>query len=188
MSKRRLGRTIGVVGARAGGWPLRAVVTAGVSIATMPASHATQVTASFTVTITIIRQCTVTAPSTINFGSVGSSDLIGSTTTASQSFTVLCSTGTAYTIGFSSPNDAPSGGTTHVMKGTGGNTDTVNYQLTDTTASAANTAPLSASSSLISGTGTGAIQTKTLQAKVMNYTVPAAADTYSDTVTMSVTY
>ncbi len=155
---------------------------------TIQPANAAQVSANFTVMITILKQCTVTAPATINFGSVGASDPISTTTTAVQSFSVVCSPNTAYAIGFSSPNDAPAGGTTHVMKGTGGNTDTVSYQLTDTTAGATNSAPLSASSSVIAGTGTGTTQTKTLQAKVINYTAPAAADTYSDTVTMTVTY
>ena len=145
-------------------------------------------TANFNVTITILKQCTVTAPATISLGSVGAVDLITTTTTASQTFTILCSVGTAYTAGFSSPNDAPAGGTTHVMKGTGANTDVVDYQLTDTTAGATNTAPLSASSSVISGVGTGLTQTKTLQAKVINYTAPVTPDTYTDTVTLSVAY
>ena len=154
---------------------------------TRPA-NAAQVTANFTVTITILKQCTIAAPTNINFGSVGSTDPISTATTASQSFSVTCSPNTAYSIGFSSPNDAPAGGSTHVMKGTGGNTDIVSYQLTDTTVGATNSAPLSASSSVIAGTGTGVAQTKTLQAKVINYTAPVAADTYSDTVTMTVTY
>jgi spore coat protein U-like protein len=37
----------------------------------------------------------------------------------------------------------------------------------------------------VSATGTGVEQTSTLQAKVTGYTGPAAPDTYSDTVTLT---
>ena len=95
----------------------------------------------------------------------------------------------AYTIGFAGSDDLTAGSPTHQMKGvTTGNTNVVQYQLTDATPSAGNTAPLSASSSVISGTGTGVAVAKTLQAKVINYTTPDAPDTYTDTVTMSVAY
>lgn len=145
-------------------------------------------TAQFNVTITIAKQCTVIGPATIDFGTVGAADLVGASPTAAQNFTVLCSRGTPYTIGFSSGNDAPTGGTTHVMKGTGANTDSVSYNLLDATSGATNTSPLSASSSVISGTGTGLTQTRTLQAKIISYTAPVMPDTYTDTVTLSVAY
>ena len=146
-------------------------------------------TATFNVTITILKQCTVTAPSTINLGSVGANDLITTTTNATQPFTVTCSTGTPYTIGFASTNDVAAGSATHQMKGaTGGNTNVVQYNLFDATSGATNTGALSASTSVISGTGTGASQTKSLKAQVVNYTTAVTPDTYNDTVTMSVTY
>ena len=151
-------------------------------------AYSNTIGANFNVTITILKQCSVTAPPTIDLGTIGANDLITTVTTASQPFSVTCSVGTGYTVGFSSPNDAPSGGSTHVMKGTGGNTAQVQYQLVDTTSGATNTAPLTSASSVISSTGTGAAQTRTLQAKVINYTAPVAPDTYTDTVTMTVTY
>jgi spore coat protein U-like protein len=135
-------------------------------------------TANFNVSITIVKECAVsTAPTNINLGTFGSTGLIASGATGTTSFGVLCSAGTAYTIGFSSPNDLAVGSPTHQMKGTGGNTAVVQYQLTDTTAGATNTTPLSASSSVISGAGTGVAQTKTVQAQVVNYTAPIAPDT-----------
>ena len=146
-------------------------------------------TAQFNVTITILKQCTVTAPATINLGSVGATDLITTTTNATQPFTVTCSLGTGYTVGFSSSNDISNGSPTHQMKGaTTGNGSVVQYNLFDATSGATNTAALSASSSVISGTGTGASQTKMLKAQVVNYTTAVTPDTYNDTVTMTVTY
>ncbi len=146
-------------------------------------------TAQFNVTITILKQCTVTAPATISLGSVGATDLITTTTSATQPFTVTCSLGTGYTVGFASTNDVTSGSPTHQMKGAAsGNTGVVQYNLFDATSGATNTGALSASSSVISGTGTGASQTKMLKAQVVNYTTAVTPDTYTDTVTMSVTY
>ncbi len=146
-------------------------------------------TAQFNVTITILKQCLVTAPSTINLGSVGASDLITTTTAATQSFTVTCSPGTAYTVGFSSTNDVSTGSPTHQMKGSlNGNTGVVQYNLLDATSGATNTAALSATSSVISDTGTGSSQMKMLKAQVTNYTTEVKPDTYTDTVTMTVSY
>ncbi len=146
-------------------------------------------TAQFNVTITILKECTVTAPATINLGSVGATDLITTTTSATQPFTVTCSLGTGYTVGFASTNDVTTGSPTHQMKGAAtGNNSIVQYNLFDATSGATNTAALSASSSVISGTGTGTSQTKMLKAQVVNYTTAATPDTYTDTVTMSVTY
>ena len=120
--------------------------------ACMPASGAfaapqNPATAQFNVTITILKQCLVTAPATISLGSVGASDLITTTTNATQPFTVTCSPGTGYTVGFSSSNDATTGGATHQMKGgISGNTNVVQYNLFDVTTGATNTSALSATS------------------------------------------
>jgi spore coat protein U-like protein len=145
-------------------------------------------TASFTVSITIVNECAVTTPSNINLGTFGAVGLITSGASGTTTFNVTCTSGIPYTIGFSSSNDLTAGSTTHQMKGTTGNTAVVQYQLTDTTPGATNTNPLSASSSVISGTGTGVAQSKTVQAQVFNYTAPVKADTYTDTVTLSVSY
>ena len=146
-------------------------------------------TAQFNVTITILKQCTVTAPSTINLGSVGANDLITTPTSATQPFSVTCSQGTGYKVGFSSTNDLAAGSATHQMKGAAsGNTNVVQYNLFDATSGATNTAALSASTSVISDTGTGGTQSKSLKAQVVGYTTAVTPDTYNDTVTMTVTY
>jgi spore coat protein U-like protein len=147
-------------------------------------------TANFTVSITIVKECDVsTAPTNINLGTFGATGLIVSGATGSTAFSVLCTIGTPYTIGFSSPNDLTAGSATHQMKGqTSGNNAVIQYRLTDTTAGATNTNPLSATTSVISGTGTGAAQSKTVQAAVFNYVAAVAPDTYLDTVTLSVSY
>ncbi|WP_210210413.1 Csu type fimbrial protein [Methylovirgula sp. 4M-Z18] len=145
-------------------------------------------TASFTVTITILKQCTVTTPANIVLPSSGAIDAIGATISGTTTFNVTCSNGTGYTISFAGQDDLAGTPSTHQMKGAAtGNTDVVQYNLFDTTTGATNTTALS-TTSVITGTGTGAAQSKTLQAKVINYTTPVTPDTYTDTVTMSVTY
>lgn len=149
-------------------------------------AQAVTATGQFNVTITILKQCTFTVPATISLGSVGAIDLKTTTTAASQPYTVTCSKGTPYTLGFASSNDVAVGSTTHQMKGTGSNTDVVQYNLFDATTSS--TTPLSASSSVISDTGTGASQAKSIKAQVVNYTAAVTPDVYTDTVTMTITY
>jgi spore coat protein U-like protein len=155
------------------------------------ASPANPATATFQVQITIVKQCLVTTPANINLGTWGASDPISTGVSGTTTFNVTCSNSIPYTIAFSSPNDLPSvGGTTHVMKGAAtGNTNTVQYQLTDATAGATFTGALGGSSpNTIAGTGTGVAVTKTIKATVFNYTAPVTPDTYTDTVTLAVSY
>jgi spore coat protein U-like protein len=169
---------------------LPAVMTVGLlsSSVAFAASPANPATANFNVTITIVKECSVTTPATISLGTYGAVSLISSGASGTTTFNVTCSNGAPYTIGFSSSNDATAGSATHQMKGTGTNKAVVQYQLTDATTGAKNTAALSATTSVISDTGTGAAQAKTLNAAVVNYTAPVAPDTYTDTVTLSVSY
>ncbi len=143
-------------------------------------------TGQFNVTMTIVKQCAFTTPSTISLGTIGSNDLKTTLTAATQPYTVTCSKGTGYTLGFSSPNDLTAGSSTHQMKGTGSNTDLVQYNLFDATING--TTPLSASTNVISDTGTGAVQSKSVKAQVINYTTDVTPDIYTDTVTMTITY
>lgn len=72
------------------------------------------------------------------------------------------------------------------MRGTGQNADVIQYNLFDATASSLT--PLSASTSVISDTGTGVAQTKSIKAQILNYTNDVTPDVYTDTVTMTITY
>lgn len=72
------------------------------------------------------------------------------------------------------------------MKGTGQNGDVIQYNLFDATTNSVT--PLSASTSVISDTGTGAAQSKTIKAQILNYTSDVTPDVYTDTVTMTITY
>ena len=152
-------------------------------------AQASTASANFNVTITIVRECTLTAPATISFGNVGSSALITTLLQQSQAFTVTCSAGTPYTVGFTSGNDLVPGSVTHQMKSAvSSNTAAVQYTLADATVGATNPLPLGGPASVITAIGTGAAQTRTLQATLLTPSLVIAPDTYSDTVTMAVTY
>lgn len=165
-----------------------AVLLAGPAFAAGPPTN--PATASFTVSVSIIKECGVsTEPANIVLGAFTSNGLVTSGASATTDFAVTCTPGTPYTIGFSSANDTTVDSPTHQMKGqAAGNTAVIQYQLTDTTAGATNTSPLSATTSVITGTGTGSAQAKTVLATVVNYTAPVTPDTYLDTITLSVTY
>ena len=151
-----------------------------------PAFAAT-VSDTFQVSITIQKACSVTANASadIDLGTVAST---ATNTTGSGTVTVTCSKTTPYYIGLAPSNANTAGAGT--MAGTGGNTDTVPYQLSSTAGPSGtvwgNTATASAVGNGVSGTGTGSSQTLTIYvtAPSANYT----PDTYTDTVTINVHY
>jgi spore coat protein U-like protein len=162
----------------------------GLSSTAFAAAPTNPATATFQVQITIVKECQVTTPANINLGTWGAVTPITTGISNTTTFNVTCSSGTPYSISFSSPNDSPAGSTTHTMKGAAsGNTNTVQYQLTDQTSGATFTGALGGTTTnIMSGTGTGAAQAKTIKATVVNYTTPVQPDTYTDTVTLSVAY
>src|ERR1700733_12836219 len=73
---------------------------AGLPCAALAAAPQNPATASFNVTITLVKQCSVTTPANISLGAYGAVDLISTTATGTTSFNLTCTAGTAYTIGF----------------------------------------------------------------------------------------
>ncbi|HGK4673196.1 TPA: spore coat protein U domain-containing protein [Kluyvera georgiana] len=138
----------------------------------------------FTVTATVNKQCNVSATNTINMGSV----LFNQTNVPGQNvFTMACTNTTPYTIGLSPSNGSATGsGVMKSQTSSTTNTDLVPYQL-NSTASVPGTAWGNiTSSNTIAGTGTG----QSVNQKVYAV-VPSAnyrPDTYTDTVTINVTY
>lgn len=139
---------------------------------------------TLTATATVINACTVSA-SNLALGSVASTTtaIAGSTT-----LSILCPSGTAYYIGLAPSNASTTGAGT--LTGTGGNADHPPYQLRSTSGAAGtiwgNTATATSVGNGVSGTGTGATQSRTVYV-----TMPSAnykPDSYSDTVTVHVNY
>lgn len=152
-----------------------------------PASAATT-TASLTVQIIITAACTVSA-ATLNFGTSAGTALLSGNVTASTTVSVTCTNGAPYSIGMNNGANA-SGSQRRMANGA----NFINYDLyTDagyvnawTTASSSTTC--TTANSCVLGTGTGSAQSSTIHGVVPSVAVAPAAGTYTDTVTMTVTY
>jgi spore coat protein U-like protein len=129
-----------------------------------------------TVSTTISSVCSVSIVSNVSFGTIASQSV--STTDTTGSFSVTCSTGTAYSIALDLGGNANV--STRRMKS--GTSNYLTYELYSDNARTAiwRTA--------ISGyTGTNSAQTQTVYARLPSQLAPAPG-VYTDTVTITVTY
>lgn len=137
-------------------------------------------TGSFDVRITISAECQIVSTEALDFGMVG---VLTTAVNATAALQVACTATTPYTIGIDS--GLGTGATTSLRKMTSGS-NTINYRLfrdSARTASWGNSVGVDTASA----TGTGAAQSFTIYGQVPAQTTPASA-TYSDTVTVTVTY
>ena len=144
------------------------------------ASHATTTTSTFTVQATIIASCTINSASTLNFGSIG---VLTAAVNQTSTLQVQCTNTTPYNI--SLDPGTGTGATVAVRKMTSG-ANTVNYSLYSDSGRATvwgNTV----GTDTVAATGSGASQSYTVYGRVTAQTTPAPG-TYSDTVTVTVTY
>jgi spore coat protein U-like protein len=144
------------------------------------ANASTTATGSFNSTITIQANCQVVSTNTLNFGTHG---VLAANTDATATFAVQCTNTTAYNVGLDAGTTAGGTVTTRLM--TSGSA-TVSYKMfsdLNHTINWGNTV----SSDTVSGTGNGSSQTLTVYGRVPAQSTPAAA-TYTDTVTVTVTY
>jgi spore coat protein U-like protein len=147
------------------------VVAAAGFLAAATSSQATTTTTTFTVQMSITASCTIVSAGTLNFGSSG---VLTANVDQSSTIQVQCTNTTPYNIGLDA--GTATGATVSTRKMTNG-AATISYSLlsnagrTDTVAS----------------TGTGASQSFTVYGRVPPQTTPAPA-TYTDTITVTVTY
>jgi spore coat protein U-like protein len=137
-------------------------------------------TSTFTVQMTVTSSCVINSTSTLNFGNQGVLIANVDNTTAVQ---VQCTNTTPYNIGLDAGTG--SGATVTTRKMTNGS-NTINYSLYSDSGRATvwgNTV----GTNTVSGTGSGASQSYTIYGRVPPQTTPAAA-TYTDTITVTVTY
>lgn len=175
------------------GWAASACAACAIVALIPVTATAATATGTFQVQIEIQKACAVTAGagSNVNVGAVAST---ATNSAGSNTISVTCTKSTPYFIGLAP--SALNGGTNSgsgAMAGTGGiaaNTDKVPYQLRSTAGAAGtvwgNTATSAVVGNGVAGTGNGAAQSHTVYA-----TVPSAnftADSYSDTVTVTVNY
>jgi spore coat protein U-like protein len=143
-------------------------------------AKATTTTSSFSVTMTINASCTIVSTATLNFGSQG---VLVSAVDQTTTLQVQCTNTTPYNIGLDAGTG--SGATVTTRKMTSGS-NTVNYSLysdTNHTVVWGNTV----GTNTVSATGNGAAQNYTVYGQVPAQTTPAPG-TYTDTITVTVTY
>ncbi|WP_370467323.1 spore coat U domain-containing protein [Caballeronia sp. BR00000012568055] len=168
--KRRVGPRVAVTG--------MALALAGA--APLLADAASPKTTTFTVSLTIQADCSITANS-LDFGTTG---LITSNIDQSTSLAVTCSQGTAYNVGLDQGSVTGSAIGTRLLGGSGSNT--VNFGLYRDSARSQNWGNTVGTDTL-SGTGNGSAQALTVYGRVPTQTAPAAG-AYSSTITATVTF
>jgi spore coat protein U-like protein len=143
-------------------------------------SHASSTSSNFTVQVTLTASCVINSAATLNFGSQG---VLVANVDNTSTIAVQCTNTTPYNIGLDAGTG--SGATVAVRKmSNGGNT--VNYSLySDSGRSTVwgNTV----GTDTVSATGNGVSQSYTVYGRVPVQITPAAA-TYTDTITVTVTY
>jgi len=156
-----------------------AALAAALSMIAAPAFAATA-TGSFNSQLIITDECKVQSTTNLDFGSDG---VLDTNIDATSSFDVQCTTGTAYTLSLDGGNGASGTTTTRTMENGG---SAVNYTLWKDAGRSQNWGD-TGGEIMTSLTGDGALQSYTVYGRVPAQTTPAAA-TYTDTVTITVTY
>jgi spore coat protein U-like protein len=153
-------------------------ILAGLALAGGSAS-ATTTTNTFGVTLLITANCVINSTATLDLGSSG---VINTNHDANAPLHIQCTNTTPYTIGL---DKGTTTGATIAQRLLANGGATVNYNLFQSAAYA--TVWSDTGGGLVSSTGTGADQTFTIYGRVPAQNTPAPG-TYTDTVTVTVTY
>ena len=155
---------------------IKTTLLAGLAVSVLgTAAHAATATSTFTAKIVIENDCSVSSPNDLDFGTVG---LLSSNKDTSMDFTVTCTNGADYTIAMDNGQNA-SGSTNRMKNGS----EYVSYELYQDNSYST----VWDDSSTVGSTGTGTAQTFTVYGRVPPQATPTAG-TYTDTVTITVTY
>ena len=151
---------------------------AAVIMASSAPTFAATATSSLTISASVLSACTVLG-SAIAFGNYSSAAV-----NQTGGITVLCTYGTTYNVGLDA--GAGTGATTSVRKMTGSGGGTLNYALYRDTGRTQNWGSTIGTDTM-TGTGTGLTQTLTVYGQIPASQTPLAG-TYTDTVTVTLTY
>ncbi len=157
-----------------------AILAASLGLVAIPAAHAATATGSLNLSITISATCSVVSATAIDFGTMSA---IAANVDQTSTLTVNCSSTTPYNIGLSAGGG--SGATVATRKMTSG-ANTINYTLYRD-AARTQVWGTTIGTDTATGTGTGANQAVTIYGRVPSQAVPPPG-TYTDTVTVTVTY
>ena len=143
-------------------------------------AYAATTQSTFAVNVTIQAQCLINSASAMAFGTTG---VLSANVNQTSTIVVQCTDTTTYDIGLDAGGGSGASVTTRKLTGSGG---TINYSLyTDTNRTTVWGNTLS--SDTVAATGNGAAQSYTVYGRIPAQTTPAPA-TYSDTITITVTY
>lgn len=160
-----------------------ALVCAGVHPAAMIGNaQAATTTSSFAVTLTITADCSITSTNALAFGSSG---LLSGNIDATTSMGVQCTNTTPYNIGLNAGTG--SGATVATRKMTGPASATIDYSLY-TNAGRTTVWGNTVGSDTVATTGNGAAQSHTIYGRVPSTATTPAPGSYSDTITVTVTF
>jgi spore coat protein U-like protein len=155
-------------------------LAAALALASAAAAYAATATSNFQVKIVISAQCLAATTNTLDFGTSG---VLSANVDQTTTLSVQCTNTTPYNIGLDAGTG--SGATVATRKMTGG-AATINYSLysdSGRTTVWGNTV----GTNTVAATGNGAAQSYTVYGRVFAQTTPAPA-TYTDTITVTVTY
>jgi spore coat protein U-like protein len=158
----------------------KAAFAAGLLLSWVSASHAASTTTTFGVQVAITATCTINSASALNFGTQG---ILATNVDQTSTIQVTCTNTTPYDIGLDAGTG--SGASVATRKLTNGGA-TVNYTLySDSGRSTVwgNTV----STDTVAGTGNGSAQNYTVYGRIPTQASPAPG-TYTDTITVTVTY
>jgi spore coat protein U-like protein len=165
--------------------PLNALSALCLAMALAPASHAGTVSGNFQVQATVVSACLVSA-TMLNFGNSIDPTVASVPVDATTTMTVICTSTTPYNIALNAGVNAggASNFATRTIK-TGAHT--LGYQLYLDAGHATVWGDGTATTSQLAGTGIGSNQTLTIYGRMPSLT-GAVPGTYTDTVTVTVTY
>lgn len=148
----------------------------------LPSGAAAQTsTGQLRVTLAVQAECKLTSTSDLAFGTTG---VIQSAVAATGTIGLQCTNTTPYSIGLNAGTG--SGATVAARRMTSGSGAHITYEIYRDSARTLIWGD-TVNSNTVSGTGNGAVQTVTVFGRVPVQTTPAAG-TYTDTVTVTVTY
>jgi spore coat protein U-like protein len=148
---------------------------------TSGAAYGSTTTDPFTVQMTITASCVINSAGTLNFGS--SQGVITSAVPGTSTIQVQCTNTTPYNIGLNAGTATGATVTTRKMTNAG---NTISYALYSDAAMTTNWGN-TVGTDTVAATGNGASQPYTVYGQVPAQTTPAPA-TYTDTITVTVTY
>lgn len=148
--------------------------------APLAATAQTVTTDTFDVRITIAAECEIVSTEDLDFGTEG---VLSAEVQAAATLEVACTDTTPYTIGLNG-GTGPDG--TTALRQMSSGTDTIGYGLFQDAARSVNWGDVTAGET-VAATGAGVAQSYTVYGQVLAQATPAPG-TYTDTVTVTVTY